>query len=178
LPPEAALLTSFGEDPSFLVQNFRQCARVTVIRNWDQSEEKPGTRVARNFTFVHLPVLSYCDGIIHAKLMLLRFADCVRVVVSSANLTQFDYTAISQAGWVADFPLMPVVAAAGAPPPPGGGSFAGDLTDFVSLLVGPSDARFWCTGFDTSATTSRLVFSAPEVQTMLTGLPSLVQLTR
>ena len=46
-------------------------------------------------------------GVMHAKLMLLCFADRVRVAILSANLFQHQYTSVSQVAWVCDLPVAP-----------------------------------------------------------------------
>lgn len=47
------------------------------------------------------PILkSYLQGCFHAKLLLLRFSDRLRVVISSANLTMEDWETWSQCVWM------------------------------------------------------------------------------
>jgi Tyrosyl-DNA phosphodiesterase len=90
--PKFGLLSSFGIDYEWIMRILQTTDLVFV----DHSEpEIPGiTKV--------VPKLGRF-GSMHAKIMLLEFENFTRMVISSANLTEFDYTRIDQIFWVCDF---------------------------------------------------------------------------
>ncbi|GHP11759.1 hypothetical protein PPROV_001048700 [Pycnococcus provasolii] len=67
---------------------------------------------------------------LHAKVVLVRFSDTLRVVVSSANLIG-DYYNIMQSSWVQDFKRY----APGAPIPRKPPQFARDLEEFLGVAM-------------------------------------------
>lgn len=90
----------------------------------------------------------------HAKLMVLRFDDRVRVAVSSANLTPGDWDAVGQCVWAADFARTDDLSTRG--------HFADALCAFLgTLLPRAQDALYWTSGYDTRSTPARPVYSAP-----------------
>jgi tyrosyl-DNA phosphodiesterase-1 len=58
-----------------------------------------------NCTFI-FPKREMAYGVFHPKLMLLEFDTFLRVVISSANLSEVDWYLLSQVCWFQDFPLL------------------------------------------------------------------------
>jgi hypothetical protein len=107
------------------------------------------------------------SGMMHAKLHLLQYPDCLRIIISSANDTPADWYAVGQILWAADFPKRKHSCSSGSTRNDGSGgtnrvgggggggggssstsalpSFAEGLADFVSKLCAdaPEEARPW-----------------------------------
>jgi len=157
LYPQRALLSSFGEDVDWLGAQLGPRCCLTLVRHFNADSEPPGVhKLAERLTVVHPPGLG-SRGCFHAKLMLLHFADRVRVAVSTANLTEPDWTWISQLIWVADFPRRIAGDSSSADSP-----FVSDLREFLDGLV--DDTEVWLRDlgdFGDHHTAARLVFSKP-----------------
>lgn len=81
---------------------------ITLVKHWSkESGEKSGRTLLQSgkttFCICHPKLLP--RGNMHAKFWLLSFKDFIRVVITSANLTQADWYAMSQCIFVQDFPL-------------------------------------------------------------------------
>eukprot|EP00850_Spirogloea_muscicola_P005027 SM000022S07241 [mRNA] locus=s22:779760:783977:- [translate_table: standard] len=102
-------------------------------------------------------------GCHHPKLLLLRRRDCLRVVVTSANLTASQWLNVTNTVWWQDFPRQP------APDSPGllaVGGFGAELAALLAALLGdwPAEAACWAVGlasFDFGGAAGALVVSVP-----------------
>lgn len=102
--PRRALVTSFNEDLQWILGKFRVWkggCELTVVT----SEPTPTPlRVHKNVR-LYGPPLGSGHSIMHAKLMVLRFPDRARIVVSTNNANGFEWAGIGLACWVVDLPL-------------------------------------------------------------------------
>lgn len=90
-------------------------------------------------------------GSLHAKLLLLRFETFVRVVVSSANLTD-EWSTVQNVLWLQDFPR------AAAPAP---SEFSAYLRDFCGHLKAPPSSFAFLSEFNFASAKAQLVASVP-----------------
>ena len=100
------LLTTFMLDVDWLLEQFSNPVPLTIIRHWDSnSGDKKGIiQISPSIHIIH-PHLPFDYTCMHPKLILLQFKSSLRVVVSSANLTSYDWNSIGQSIWFQDFPL-------------------------------------------------------------------------
>eukprot|EP00850_Spirogloea_muscicola_P001609 SM000006S19374 [mRNA] locus=s6:385360:389566:+ [translate_table: standard] len=102
-------------------------------------------------------------GCHHPKLLLLRRRDCLRVVVTSANLTASQWLNVTNTVWWQDFPRQP------APDSPGllaVGGFGAELAALLAAMLGdwPAEAACWAVGlasFAFGGAAGALVVSVP-----------------
>lgn len=103
--PDRALVTSFNEDLQWIFEKF--CVRkggceLTIIT----SDPTPTPlRVQRNVT-LYGPPSGTGHSIMHVKLMVLRFPDRARIVVSTNNANSFEWSGIGLMCWTVDLPLL------------------------------------------------------------------------
>lgn len=94
---ESGLLMSYSYDGQTLGKLAKMPARFAVaLHGLKREREEVG-----NLTFLFPQLIE--GGKFHSKLFLLKFRDCLRVVVTSANLTQCDWEEILQVIWLQDF---------------------------------------------------------------------------
>jgi len=123
----AALCTAYSVDPKWFLAQFPKTTPLTIVRHWDRNGDKEGHFVINErLTIVHPPLLAYSS--MHAKLCLILFKTFIRVVVTSANLTEEDWTLMGQCSWYQDFPKVGKENKSQVAP------FERDLMDFVSKL--------------------------------------------
>lgn len=81
---------------------------ITLVKHWSrQSGEKAGIfPVSPSVVVCHPKMDSY--GSVHSKLWLLEFDNYLRVVVTSGNMTEPDWTMYIQTIWIQDFPRTTV----------------------------------------------------------------------
>eukprot|EP01028_Stygiella_incarcerata_P005905 TRINITY_DN24392_c0_g1_i1.p1 TRINITY_DN24392_c0_g1~~TRINITY_DN24392_c0_g1_i1.p1 ORF type:complete len:557 (+),score=142.00 TRINITY_DN24392_c0_g1_i1:58-1671(+) len=103
---ERALVSTFTLDEEWLFSQFRPDMPLVLVRHWDRDEETSGVVSTHGgrITIVRPPMLKF--GTMHAKLMILRYIDFVRIVISSSNLGDGDYKVIGQVFWAQDFELV------------------------------------------------------------------------
>jgi len=80
---------------------------VIVMRNRENTDFASirKDKYYNNLTYVFPDIGPVGYGIFHAKLMLLKFQTFLRVVISSANITDIDWNIYSQVIWLQDFKL-------------------------------------------------------------------------
>ena len=154
---QSGIFTTFCFDPEFLLPRVRRATPVTIVKHWAPPEERAGHFLVReNVTCLH-PRLDRFQSM-HAKLYVLLFPAFVRVVVTSANLTQGDYEGVLQNFWAQDFPRK----AARATPAGGGrglgAGFRRELYAFLEQL--PLNPKF-LDAYDLEAARVELVASVP-----------------
>ncbi|KAL9653943.1 hypothetical protein ABK040_014156 [Willaertia magna] len=108
---KSIFLSSFCLDFEFLqtIIPFKtKCIPITISKHWSKTEEKQGRTILQigksPFCICHPPLLNQYSNM-HAKLFLIEFEGYLRVVVTSANLTNFDWENFKQTIWIQDFPL-------------------------------------------------------------------------
>lgn len=94
---ESGLLMTYSYDAQTLARLSEMPGRFAIVLQGCNQERKEVGNLT--FLFPRLPA----GGKFHSKLFLLKFRDCVRVVVTSANLTQGDWEEILQVIWLQDF---------------------------------------------------------------------------
>lgn len=131
---------------------------VVAVIHYNSQSEQAGKFMLEDqpdVMVVHPPMLE--RGAMHAKFALLEYEHFMRVVITSANLTEEDWTLIGQVTWVQDFPRVPLrdlTAQLGADAPPFGAALARFLQ---AMKINPSALR----GYDFSAAAVSLVASVP-----------------
>ena len=104
---KSVLMTSFGIELDWLLPQFSRDCPITLVDHWNSvGVKKPVIKVPKNVSYIfpEFPCgRSYAFGSMHAKLLVLEFDKILRVVISSANLTRFDWEDICQVVWVQDF---------------------------------------------------------------------------
>ena len=140
---EAILLSAYGTDIEWLLSHFvRGKTSITLIDQPPRDEQPVATsmyplgKLWPNFQVIHPKFLRkdglFGMGTMHAKLMLIKYPKFLRIVVSSANLEQYDWEKITQNIWLVDvFPNESV-----------GGQFGTDLNLFLSHLIS-TDSPYW-----------------------------------
>ncbi|KAK8798800.1 hypothetical protein WA158_007884 [Blastocystis sp. Blastoise] len=102
---KSIIMTSFVSEPSFLLPLLQRDIDITLITHLDKNQEERSNTILNNGKFITIypPIIMSKGGIFHAKLLLIRFEDRLRVVISSANLTKPDWMQWSQNIWTQDF---------------------------------------------------------------------------
>jgi len=106
---QTAFMTCCGFHLEQLLPILDQGTRLTLADNWKNTAEskiKKSFCGRPNFTYIlppKDPAKSY-GGTFHPKLWLLKFPTFLRVVISSANLTTWDWSIWSNCIWFKDFP--------------------------------------------------------------------------
>ena len=141
----SGIFTTFCFDPEFLLSRVHRDTPVTIVKHWSPLEEKAGHFLMReNMTCLHpagpLPEPAF-----------------VRVVVTSANLTQGDYEGVLQNFWAQDFPPKGARTAPAEARGPGAG-FRQELYAFLEQL--PLNPKFW-DAYNLEAARVELVASVP-----------------
>lgn len=165
--PREALLTAFVADLEWVAAEFGPACSTVLVRHYDPRQEPAGAAtVCRGLRVVNPPALGEIAPFqpfppnLHSKLMVLRFDDRVRVVVSSANLQPADWECVGQVIWAADFPLTDTLL--------DDTPFARQLCFFLSrLLPDPADALYWTSGYSAVSARAHLVPSVPGGRTRL-----------
>ena len=136
---QSILLSTFGTDIEWLLAHFIVGTSITLIDHpYEDSELSnmvPLGNIWPNFRLVHPEFHSGEGGkygTMHAKLILIVYPNFLRIVVSSANLVQFDWECITQNVWVVDVPRSTSVESAG-------GQFGTDLQEFVDIILKKSN---------------------------------------
>ncbi|EGC30943.1 hypothetical protein DICPUDRAFT_89860 [Dictyostelium purpureum] len=102
-----AIVTGYSIDIKWVMNSFERSQGtkipITFIRDYDQKKHKPGPHPIpfSNCTIIH-PVLSG-DQIFHAKLLVLVYDTWIRIAVTSANPSSYEYSNLSQSIWYQDF---------------------------------------------------------------------------
>ena len=69
----------------------------TIIRHYQTSTDTAGHfMVHENLTVVHPPLRKDCYGCMHCKIYFILFSNHIRIVVTSANLVQEEWTKLNQ----------------------------------------------------------------------------------
>ncbi|KAG2393408.1 hypothetical protein C9374_006939 [Naegleria lovaniensis] len=103
---------------------------ITISHHWDQTQEKVGKsliQLGKCPICVCNPKLLGQYSNMHAKLFIIEFEEKIRIVISSANLTQFDWQYFKQAIWIQEFPKKLSTSSC---------KFENDLVDFWQHLTG------------------------------------------
>ncbi|KAL6063243.1 Tyrosyl-DNA phosphodiesterase 1 [Balamuthia mandrillaris] len=151
----SALMTTFTLDIEWLLSTLPpRGLPLTLVRHWDRvGGDKEGEfRMSRLVKIIHPPLLP-CGGCMHAKVMILQYDDCLRVCITSANLTKEDWDSIGQNIWFQDFPLKQTSSSSSSP-----SSFYISLKQFLrSIKVDSEDLE----QYDFSGAEGELVASVP-----------------
>ena len=102
---ECAVLTTFNcKERPLLNHLFRSKVPTTIFKN-PKGKAKNSEPVQENkHARLIVPPNRIGFGCYHPKMMLLKFSDVLRVVVSSANLVEIDWYELGQVIWFQDFP--------------------------------------------------------------------------
>ncbi|KAL0484993.1 tyrosyl-DNA phosphodiesterase [Acrasis kona] len=165
---ESAALSSFCLDFDFvrsLIPMEKRMIPLTLIKHWSkgqgEDDEKQGrtlVQIGKSPVCICHPYLLPAFSTMHAKLMLLEFPKFLRVVVSSANLTTFDWDCYTQCIWVQDFPRLKKDQKVTS------NSFQKDLCEFWSHLTCKLPHE-WLKRYDFSEAKVDLVPSVPGYHT-------------
>ncbi|PKI84227.1 hypothetical protein MVES1_001830 [Malassezia vespertilionis] len=145
---ERVLLTSYDVEIDWLLDIFPRTVPVTYIGNPprgasanDSSTLSPGfygADRAPNWE-MGIPVKPHARALQHSKLLLLFYKSYLRVVISTGNLTQLDWSRYENVFYIQDFPT-PDHAPSLAPPGPkaSGGAFRTELEHVLASLSVPA----------------------------------------
>jgi histidinol phosphatase-like enzyme len=133
---------SFGTDFDWLQSQLNSIIPITLVDNpKDVGESKDNITVIYP-TFHRTLHPLFRNGLMHAKLMLIRFntnPSKLRLVITSANLIPFDWTSITQTVWVCD-----IHKDTSPPYPDSVSTFGTDLLEFIhSLIPNYSEFNTW-----------------------------------
>ncbi|KKF92934.1 Tyrosyl-DNA phosphodiesterase [Ceratocystis platani] len=87
-----AVVSSFQWDEDFLRQNidvFRTKLYLVVYADSDEQQSYEESKPSANIRYIYPPI--YRRGIMHSKLMILKFALYLRIVVPTANFVSYDW---------------------------------------------------------------------------------------
>ena len=177
--PEEALLTTYVLDAEWVASLLGPECRTTIVVDYNPTREAsgvvklwPGSKLVRPRCLERaVGSMRYGRPLQHAKLMILRFDDRVRVIISSANLVHEDWTIIGQCVWAADFPITDSLVDRG--------EFADDLFAFLRVfLSSEKDAYYWTSGYNTSSARARIVASLPGTHTNAERAPFALGIAR
>ncbi|KAH3742605.1 protein-tyrosine phosphatase 3 [Pelomyxa schiedti] len=147
-PPQAALLTAYDVDVKWVTTELPY-TELIIIRHYNPTVDPAGVfKIKPTLTIIHPPLAT--GQKFHAKVMLLLFSDRLRVVISSANLSEPDWFQVGQAVWIQDFPHC------GATP---SSPFTDSLKQFFDAFH--VDIDLFLYGFDTRVAKAQFVASVP-----------------
>ncbi|KAG0049946.1 hypothetical protein BGZ83_005249 [Gryganskiella cystojenkinii] len=149
-----AVLTTFQLDPNWLEKYLPpRISQCRFVHWYKEHREQPGFhRVSQNVVEVHPPLNGM--GTFHPKLMLLFYKGFCRVVVSSANLVDYDWEKLVNTVFVQDFPINP---AGPVDDPEKLGEFGCDLHNYLKVMTAPDQVLRVLLSIDfSSAKTSSL----------------------
>ncbi|EGN94780.1 hypothetical protein SERLA73DRAFT_171190 [Serpula lacrymans var. lacrymans S7.3] len=102
-----AILSSYSLSVSWIYEFFDPSVPVIIVAQPDESGQATIKNVLPNWIRT-TPFLRYGRGCMHMKFMLLFYkTGRLRVVISTANLIDYDYRDIENAIWLQDVPLRP-----------------------------------------------------------------------
>lgn len=107
---ESAFISTFSFELEYMATVFdlrNKMIPITLVKHWEKSGEQEGRsmfQVGQSPMAVVHPPLPHRYSNMHSKLWLLSFPDCLRVVVSSANMCYHDWHSYTQVIWIQDFP--------------------------------------------------------------------------
>jgi tyrosyl-DNA phosphodiesterase-1 len=166
---ESATLSTYCLDFDYLksvLPIHKKCIPLTLIKHWSkgvgEDDEKQGRTMAQigvSPVCICHPYLLPAYSSMHAKLMLLAFKGFLRVVVTSANLSTFDWECYTQSIWVQDFPEKTTSSTSSNVT-----SFEKVLLDFWTHLTLKLPSK-WLTKYDFSDAKVELVASVPGYHT-------------
>ncbi|GAM21579.1 hypothetical protein SAMD00019534_047540 [Acytostelium subglobosum LB1] len=108
-PPnmKSALICGFSMEDKWILSQLYLCqgkvVPTTLIKHWVKPSKEGKFMVNENLMIIHPPLSNTGFGCMHSKLMLLVYPDYIRVVIPSANPTNYDYDDIGQTVWLQDF---------------------------------------------------------------------------
>eukprot|EP01102_Stenamoeba_stenopodia_P000846 TRINITY_DN10796_c0_g1_i2.p1 TRINITY_DN10796_c0_g1~~TRINITY_DN10796_c0_g1_i2.p1 ORF type:complete len:717 (-),score=172.19 TRINITY_DN10796_c0_g1_i2:30-2180(-) len=167
-------LTSYflkDEDLKWLNTVIPETVPKIIVKGWSTETDKEGVYVLNRYLTIVHPPFNVDNCTFHAKLSLLEYdADSsfpkgkIRVIISSANLSQHDWESIGQAIWFQDFPAK-------ANNSPKTCEFEEYLTQFVKATLPPAyqDNSYFLKNYDFSSATAKLVVSIPGKFSVFTG---------
>lgn len=124
---QAAFMTTFCHEDSFIAPIVQSGVKFCLVTHSNRGGKVQ--QISPNYTVI-LPKLRDSWGKFHPKLYILQFPECLRVVVTSANLVQHDWSEIGQTIWFQDFPKGT-----------GSNDFSRSLKDFTNAMI-PGNGRF------------------------------------
>ncbi|KAF9434919.1 hypothetical protein BGZ76_007205 [Entomortierella beljakovae] len=126
-----AVMTTYQLDEvwldKYLPSHIPQC----LVVHWDKKSENAGFNTIDKVTTVHPPLNGY--GTFHPKLMLVFYPTFCRVVVSSANLVDYDWDQLVNTVYVQDFALRPTA----VENPEDLGAFGSALHNYLKVMTLP-----------------------------------------
>ena len=136
---DSVFLCSFGTDFDWLRAQLNSTIPITLVDDPKIVGESTGNITVIYPTFNRDLHPVFKNGLMHAKLMLIRFntnPSKLRIVITSANLIPFDWTSITQTIWACDCDKD-----AAAPFPDSSSTFGTDLVEFIQCLI-PNHSEF------------------------------------
>ncbi len=152
--------------PSFLIDLLPPTANFLVLCHYDADRLTSGARAAAPHIRLEFPHVAPRESM-HAKLHLLWHPTHLRVIVTSANLTEWDHVGMRQTTVYYDVPVRPAHA-----PPTAGMPFPSMLAAFLAELgVSPADLGLDAFHWPAVPANVRLVCSVPGEHAMDPALP-------
>ncbi|KAH7906456.1 tyrosyl-DNA phosphodiesterase-domain-containing protein, partial [Hygrophoropsis aurantiaca] len=100
-----AIISSYSTSVSWIYEFFDRSTPVIIVGQPDESGQAGIKNILPNWTLT-VPFLRNGRGCMHMKFMLLFYkSGRLRVVISTANLVDYDYRDIENAMWLQDLPL-------------------------------------------------------------------------
>ncbi|KAJ3173533.1 hypothetical protein HDU88_002619 [Geranomyces variabilis] len=149
---QRAVLSSFQLNYDWIGSKFPSDIKLAVLcpRFSDLPSDKKQL-VDGNTLYIFPPIGS--RGCMHAKFMLLFYPGFLRVVITSANLTEYDWETLENVLWVQDFPLYE--------DPPKSCSFGEDLINVLREMTVPESIIPAVRKADFASCGATLVLSKP-----------------
>lgn len=175
---QSCFLSAYVADMDFLFEKLSVVPR--VVLSLDKSQGIAGNFPKWKSLQVVLPEFprfpSY--GVMHSKIMLLFYDQWLRLVISSANLMDYDYELVQNIVFVQDFPKsrtgpLPATSYAQASPV---GPFRKELDHILRLLKLPTD--FYIDNYNFSTVEVKLVYSTPGITSIGPATTGLTMLSR
>ena len=105
---ESCLISSFVYESDMiepLLNKFKVKSLIVKDKLGDNTSSK--VKINEFITYIHPPIeFTLKWGKFHSKLILFKFKKSLRVIVSSANMTNLDWYYLGQVIWFQDFPLI------------------------------------------------------------------------
>ncbi|KAJ2771238.1 hypothetical protein IWQ56_001867 [Coemansia nantahalensis] len=148
----AALLTTFMADSDWLLVHIPRTVELTVVADRRASLDKAAA--SGRLRLVRPEMATPGVQLMHTKLMVLFYAAHMRLVVTTANLLEDEWTMVHNAAFVQDFPLDPSAVFAA-------NEFSRSLAFALHDLHVPHDIIARLNNVDFSAAAARIVTTVP-----------------
>jgi tyrosyl-DNA phosphodiesterase-1 len=157
---EAAYFCTYSFDLQFfktIIPYQTRSIPITLVKHWKKdsgdSEGRSLFELGKTPLCVINPPLISTYSSMHSKLWLLSFPTFLRVVVSSANLSHFDWECYTQCIWIQDFPKLSSLSTAT-------NEFKQHLVNFWNISTLKLPAK-WLDNYDFSGAKVHLMVSVP-----------------